>query len=87
LVHEVRLAIDREQQPAQIVQFQRRQKVGLGFNCRLDVLRVFMKNGFASGNNLGQDREAVARRCLGIDRAVLTLVQVIGPGGWLWLAV
>src|SRR4029077_967251 len=78
LVHEVRIALDREQYPAQVMQLQHGQGVRLAGDGCFDLPRVFIEDLFAPWNDLREDRKAVARRGPGVDRAVSSLLHLIG---------
>src|SRR5678816_3162077 len=62
LIHEVGFAVDRKEHPAQVVQLEWSEDVGLSGHGLFDVLRVFVKDGLAAGNNLRENAEPVARR-------------------------
>src|SRR5215204_1271305 len=78
LIHEIRVAFDVEQDPAQVMQFERRKNeriVGYRFFDRIAVLA----NGrFAPGLDLREDREAVVCRSSRINQAVSSLLLLEG---------
>ncbi len=78
LVHKVGHTIDGKEDPTKIVKFEGRQTIRHCSHCFLERLGIFVQSWLAAGNNLRDQREPVARRSLGKDRAVLTLFQVIG---------
>src|SRR5688572_25737730 len=82
LVHEVSLAIDREKHPTQVMQFEWGETVGHRSHCVLNVLRILVKDGFAAGNNFGDDGESVTCRSLRVYRAIFALLQLCGVPGY-----
>src|SRR6266850_2261509 len=82
LIHEVGLAVNWKQHPAQIMKLERRQQIGLSSQSLLDVLRVLIKDRLATGNDFGDDRESVTGGRLRIDGTVLALFQMIGLFGY-----
>src|SRR5262249_37226687 len=62
LIHEVRLTVNWEEYPAEIVQLERSEDVGISGDRRLDSLRVLMKSSFATRDDFRHDREAITRR-------------------------
>src|SRR5437867_1831788 len=77
LIHEVSLAVNWKQHPAQIMKLERRQQIGLSSQGLLDVLRVLIKDRLAAGNDFGDDRESVTGGGLRVDGTVLALFQMI----------
>src|SRR6266446_446646 len=77
LIHEVGLSLDREEHPAQVVQLEHGEAVRLVRHRLLDVLGVLVEYIFPAGDDLSDDREAVACRTLGKDWAVSALLHLI----------
>ena len=75
LIHVVGVAFDRKEDPAQIMQLQDGKCVRLGRDRVLNVFSVFVEDVLAAGNYFREDREAVARRGLGKDRPVSSLLR------------
>ena len=65
LIHKVGLPVDRKEEPAQVVQFENGEAVGLIRHCLFDVPSVLVEHLFPAGDDLSEDRKAVARRALG----------------------
>ncbi len=78
LIHEVGFALDGEQHPAQVMQLERRQAIGLVRHRLLDVLRVLVKDRLAAGNDFRDDRESVTGGGLWVNRTVLSLPSLVG---------
>ena len=73
LIHEIGLAFDREEQPAEIVQLEYGENVGLSGHGLLDSASIFVEDFFPAGDDLRQDREPVAGGRLGKDRSIPAL--------------
>ena len=65
LIHKVGFPVDWKEDPAQIVQLEHGEAVRLVGYCLLDVLGVLVEHLLPTGDDLCEDREAVARRVLG----------------------
>ena len=77
LIHEVGLPFYREENPAQVMQFEYRETVGRSCHRLLDVFGVLVEHVFSSGNDLRYDRKAVARRSFREDGAVSALLNLV----------
>ena len=75
LIHEVGLPLMSKEDPAQVMQLEHGEAVRLIGHGFLDVLGVLVEDRLPSGDDLRDDREAVASRSFGKDRAVPTLLN------------
>src|SRR5262249_25199607 len=77
LVHEVRVTLDREEQPAQVVELQGREGVWLVGYGLLDLARVLVEVVLAARNDLREYREPVVRGSFRVYRAVSALFDFV----------
>ena len=71
------LALDREENPANIMQLEDCENVRLTCHSLLDVASVFVEHFLPAGDNLRQDRKPIAGRRLGKDRAIAALLRLV----------
>ena len=55
LIHEIGVPFDREEHPAQVVQLEHSETIGLGRDGLLDVLSILVEAFFPSGDDLCKD--------------------------------
>ena len=84
LIHEIGVPLDGEEHPAQVMQLQDGQGVGLRGDRFLDGFGVFIEDVFPAWDDLRQDREAVASRRLREDRPVTPLLDLVLEIPSLW---
>src|SRR6185312_7304004 len=88
LVHEARIVV--EEQPAQVMQLERRENVRITLQRLLETAPILAHGLRSAGLQVGDDGEAVARGCARKDRAVLSLRQLVrrlGERDCLWCDV
>src|SRR4029077_10063114 len=77
LIHEVGLPFYGEENPAQVMQLEYRETVGLSCHRLLDIFGILVEHVFSSGNDLRQDAKPVARRSSREDGAVSALLHLV----------
>src|SRR5580704_3843671 len=76
LVHEVGLAFDGNENPAEIVEFEDGEIVGRCSDGVFDPLRVLVEDGLSAGDDLCEDAEAVTGGRTRIDGTVAALLEL-----------
>src|SRR5213080_1203237 len=77
LIHEIGVPFDREEHPAQVVQLEHSETIGLGRDGLLDVPSILVEALFPSGDDFRKNREAIARWSFGKNRSVSPLLYLI----------
>src|SRR5947207_2996920 len=75
--HEIGVTFDRQEHPAQVVQFEHSETIGLGRDGLLDVPSILVEALFPSGDDFRKNREAIARWSFGKNRSVSPLLYLI----------